>query len=233
MGSKPARPTATLTSPSRQGRPNVSAMMTAESEPGQLGEPAAQAARRARRSPPARGRRCPDPRWTGLRRHWRRSSRDASRRSARPWPGERYGASPEMTSTSRGSRPISSSERGGARRGADLDETDEPPLRLGHDLLAHHEQIAGGERRALGARGHDDQRGQIGARSELGQALDADHLVAGRHGAAISRRRGGRRCRAPDRGARRGHAPRGRGAGAGPRARRCRARGRSARAPAA
>ena len=36
-----------------------------------------------------------------------------------------------------------------AGRGTDLVEPDEPPLRLGHDLLADHEEIAGGERRAL------------------------------------------------------------------------------------
>src|SRR5690349_20607439 len=65
---------------------------------------------------------------------------------------------------------------------AHLREAHHAPLGLGDDLLAHHQQVARLERRALTPGRVDDERGQRVAPPDLGEALDRDDLVARWHG---------------------------------------------------
>src|SRR5262249_26244259 len=72
----------------------------------------------------------------------------------------------------------------GLGRRRDVAESDDAPLGLGDDLLAHYEEIACGERRLLDPRRLRDEPGEILAHSDLGQAFDADHFIARRHPSA-------------------------------------------------
>ncbi len=57
----------------------------------------------------------------------------------------------------------------------------QPVLGLRHDLLGDHDDVAVDEGRALGDGGLGDERGQVGAHADLGQALDAEDLESCRH----------------------------------------------------
>src|SRR6266850_2356053 len=79
-------------------------------------------------------------------------------------------------------------ETGGERRRhlgrRDVRQPQQAALRLGDDLLAQHHHVAGGQRCALPlGRLHHDPRDVV-ARADLPDALDADDLVARRHGQA-------------------------------------------------
>src|SRR5262249_56564216 len=57
--------------------------------------------------------------------------------------------------------------------GGDVAEADDAPLRLGDDLLAHHEEITGEERRLLRARGVRDEAGQVLGPAHLRQGPES------------------------------------------------------------
>ena len=59
-------------------------------------------------------------------------------------------------------------------------EPDEPAFGLRDDLLADHDHVAGDERCALPRGGIDDECCDVVAGPDFADALDADHLVAGR-----------------------------------------------------
>src|SRR5437660_1329635 len=74
-------------------------------------------------------------------------------------------------------------------RGRDVGEPHQAPLRLRDDLLADDEEVAPGERRRLAPGRLGDETRDVVARLHFGDALDPDHLVAGRRrrGAAAHR----------------------------------------------
>ena len=97
-----------------------------------------------------------------------------------------------MTSIRRGSRPELGGERRRHRRGRDLAQAQQAALGLRDDLLAEHEHVAGGQRRALARGGlHHDARDVV-AGPHLADALDADDLVARVAWSAPSDRAGAR-----------------------------------------
>ncbi len=174
----PATPTATLMSPSRHGRPNVSAMMMPSSWPVSCRSRSRIAARRA----------------VGvLRQEARGIGVDIGLVDAR------VGADPAVVRLHDEHALVAShhppalaqdhlrelrvapeleGERLRAGRRRDLGEADEAPLGLGDDLLAHHEDVAGLERCLLPARRLVNEAGEVVASPDLGQSLDADHLVS-------------------------------------------------------
>jgi hypothetical protein len=73
-------------------------------------------------------------------------------------------------------------DRLGLRRDRDPGQLHDPPLCLGDDLLAHHQEITVPDRGGLAARRRDDEGRQLVASPDLGESADPDHLVAGGHG---------------------------------------------------
>ena len=172
---------ATLVSPSRHGRPKVSAMMMPRRWPVRVPRPSRSP--RAERSESS-----------GRRQAVSASTLDWSTPAfaqTSPWWVSTMSTplsfrttrrlSRRITSTRRGSRPISSATAWDSAEGVMSPSLNTAPLGLGDDLLTHHEQISGGQGSPLGGGRLGDEAAEVVAHVNLGQALDADDLVAWRH----------------------------------------------------
>ena len=166
--------------PVRQARPNVSVITTPSVDARAASRSARpERARRTRRDPRAAGPASRPPRWRRRRRRSRRRTRGASPRSR----GRPRRATTRRVSRVDGLRPVVAG--------------DEAALRLGDDLLRHGDDVAVARRRAARS-GRREQRGEVVARTDLGEARE-------RAGPRRSRERQlqRRRARAPRRGRRR------------------------------